>query len=826
MSAITEVWIDHFDDGAVGLDVSAGNGAVTEPAGTELHVSGTSPANCDGWAGITAPYATKMLDSISIPNQGTGLLILEARITGFTYTGTVAAAHLVWDFDRTHGLWVGWQPYDNKLVVQGRTGGSGITYYSSTATYTGPSVKPHLWRIAWNWTHAREIRLPSYPSGTPPLPPGYVAFMVSADDGVTWLLLHSRKLSDHNPPAPYPVDYRIGLMARNWSPYPTFDLSVDYLRLLQTTDDFSLFVPDKINSPQNDDASAEDADSFTGAGGPLSHLLTAKDSSLGGGIFLPGSANQQVDANTDTPGLSGSIRSDADFSADGQPAFASMSGRPAHLYPSITTSNRFGGQERLASEPLPAGRVIGEGLNVDDRYACLSLRPEAAVFDFDVRQVGGVPTFHTASIDGFGRPHFSNPDLRIIDYFIYDTSGELWTTPTNPSFTGYGRDGKYYVGGVDQGSQAPWALETPSNNRGGRPSFPARALIVVCYKELVIFDLDSYPTNLNLWMRFLCDNPTYYYMLGRGAGSLRSAAMKNGILAVAGQHTGSEEGRLFLVNFRATGQNCGHLIGASDHWIWTSGYNITHRHDTTSRWNTTGPSPELRLVSEYNQFIDLHQIGTSELWCCIGGEDIGSPSVVKISGDVPQLVVLCNGGDSGIEDASYRRPCLFDKDGNLWFAIDDRLWRNGVDYRSGVIHADVNTSRARSARLPATITQLADDGVYLWVGTTRGVYRVEKGTLGYYLAYGIAGSGAGGRLNTPPDGELLPGTIEAVAGLFVTRLEEASYLAVSTKQTAGGLQITGGGTALIRLYDDQVLSTKVYPVLAENGAWAHGAIFG
>jgi hypothetical protein len=825
VSAITQVWIDDFDDGSVGLDVSAGNGTIAEPLGTELHIGATSPAQCDALTTLNAPFATKLLDAITIPSPGTGLLIAEARVTGLTYSGTGVVPYIVWDFGKTYGLWLGWYPGDSKFYVQGRNGGSGTTLYSSTATYTGPATKPHRWRVLWNWTHDREIRLPSYPSGTPPLAPGYLAFMASIDDGVTWTLHYSTKLSDRNPPSPNPCDIRFGLMCRNVSPWPTFDFAIDYLRLLQTTDDFCTFVPDSIDAPQNDDAAAEDTDSFTSAGGPPSHLLSAKEPGLGGGIFLPSSTSKQIDENTADPARSGSTRSDADFSADGQPAFASMGGKPAHLYPTVTTSNRFGGQEKLSSEPLPAGRVIGEGLSVDDRSSCKYTRPEAAIFDADARQLGGVPTYHTASIDQYGRPHFGNADLRVLDYFVYDTAGELWTTPTNPSFTGYGRDGKYYVNGIDQGSQAPWALETPSNDRGGRADFPNRALVVVAMNELVIFDLDVYPTNLNLWMRFKLGNATDYYMLGRGAGSLQSAAMKNGILAVAGQYTGWEEGRLHLVNFRATGQNCGHLIGASDHWIWTSGYNVTHRNQG-ARWNSTGPSPELRLVSEYNKHIDLHQVGTSELWCCMGGEDIGSPVVVKISGDVPQLVVTCNGGDAGVDEAGYRRPCLFDRDGNLWFAIDDRLWRNGSDYRAGVIHADVNTSRARSARLPATITQLADDGAYLWVGTTRGVYRVEKGALGYYLAYSIAGGGGGGRLNAPPDGELIPGTVDAVSGMAVVRLEEASYLAVSTKQTSGGLQTTGGGSVLIRLYDDEVLGSKVYPDLVENGAWSHGAIFG
>ncbi len=65
-------------------------------------------------------------------------------------------------------------------------------------------------------------------------------------------------------------------------------------------------------------------------------------------------------------------------------------------------------------------------------------------------------------------------------------------------------------------------MEASSANRSNRDDFPDRVL--VCYvadgndltpKEVVIFDLDSYPTQLYVWMRFTFAPSGTYTMMGR-----------------------------------------------------------------------------------------------------------------------------------------------------------------------------------------------------------------------------------------------------------------------------------------------------------------------
>ena len=478
------------------------------------------------------------------------------------------------------------------------------------------------------------------------------------------------------------------------------------------------------------------------------------------------------------------------------------------------------------------GRALGTGLAINMRRGGTFSHPaapnrahysEAGAFDADERWLGPSTDYTGVTIDQYGRPHFGDAHSRVVDSFLYDTTGELWTTPTVPSFTGYGRDGKYYVGGVDQGSQAPWALEAASDIRGGRADFPERALIVVGYRELVIFDLVAYPTYLNLWMRFNMGDSGNYYMLGRGDGTLRSATMKDGVLCVAGQQTPWEEGRLFLISFKATNHNCGHMISGSNHWDWTTGYDITHRHE--QRWTTTtpAPSPSLRIFSEYTRSVATYQDG-DDLYFAAAGEDNQDPVVLKLDSPtgVPQSVVQSYGADVGgsNDEEAEPRTVLFDARGNLWHSVGGLLFEHSVDYQSGILMADRTLGRRRSVRIPALIRHMVDDGNFIWLGTDGGVYKFDKATMAYRLAYGIAGSGAGGRLAVAGTGELIPGTVERIEGMKLAKLAESSFLAIATGP------IVGGGAVMIRLYDDAVLDSKLWPDLDENGAYSHGVVYG
>lgn len=818
MASITELWRDDFDNAVVDLDTDPGNGTIAE-AGSELSLSCGSGVDCNGWDGGLAPYATKKIeDVIAIPTDG--LLIAEARVTDFVISGVESIQYLVWDFARNYGYWLGWYPSNSSLYVQGRRGGSGETFWNG-GTYSGPGTTPHRYRIVWNPT-AKPLRIPEVISQYP-LDPGSVAFLASVDDGASWNYVHSREMSDINPPAPNPSDMRIGMMCRNWGAFPSMDQQTDYIRLLRTTGDQSLTVPvEPTGAPVDEVDASHDEAEIKGTEGATSHLLSAWDGDAGGGLWVP-HAEAQVPP--------GAIRrlDEVDFTSDEPTPWVGGvdGGFPRHLWPdkAPTSDTRLGGVREVfkkSAGPYPIdGRTYFEGLTLGSLETNgvrtePRARDEVGFADELVRFLGLEPTYNTTTLDLYGRPHFNANDARVINTFLYDTSNDgVWRTPTDPGFTGYGKDGKYYVNGVDQGTQAPWANEVASNDRGGRSDFPDRALIVVGGNELVIFDLDTYPTTLNLWMRFRMGDSSNYYMLGRGSFTLNSAAMVDGVLVVVGQQTPWEVGRIMLVDFKATGQNCAHLIGSDNHWFWTAGFDITHRNE--AHYTSSGPSPSLRIVSEYNKHVDVHfdNADPSNLWIVTSGEDAGDPSVVQVVDGVPSRVVSCNGEDYG----GSSRPCVFDAQGMLWFAIDDRLWLNGLAYRDGVIHTSVSLGRFRNVRFPEAITHIADDGNLLWIGTARGVFRFDKGSFDYYLAYTIDGGGGLGKDRQSRAGELIPGSRYEIAGMSVTRLAESSYLGVATVAP-------GGGAALIRLYDDIVIDSREFPVLAEDGAYMHDAIFG
>lgn len=866
MASITELWRDDFSDASVGLDLDLGNGTVTEPAGEHLLVGCTAGSDCRsvGATELFSPYATEDLEPLGA-DFAAGLVIIEARITGFTYSTSECIEYLILDIDRLHGFWFGWYPNNSNMYVQGRTGAAATTFWNG-GTYTGPSAAPHVRRIVINRTH-RAIRIPGVASQYP-LNPGEVAFVNSINDGATWSWLHTQDLSTISPPGSPTVDYRLGFMARNWGSYPSMEMENDYLRVLQTTSDLARVIPKNYGEPKDEAAFTDGilpdvptkpgprrAGAYTeGAGGPDDHILTAiTPDHQGGGAFVPQVARQP---RTAIPSSSRRLDEiafrDADNASssedEGHKALSvglGISGPPRYTYPHTvpTSDERYGGPgpgapEKKGNFPYPTdGRIIGSDISINSRWYGVNYgynypenksKPhfsEAEAQDSEQRWLSAQTDFTTLSIDQYGRPHFGFADARPVAYHIYDTAGELWTTPTDPSFTGYARDGKYYVNGIDQGSQAPWALEAASSIRGGRSDFPNRALIVAARNEVVIYDLVNYPTTLNLWMRFSLNDT--YWMMGRGASTPRDVAMKDGILVVSTQQTPWESGRIHIVNFKATDNHCAHLIGPGNHWYWQTGYDITHRNES-GHWQDSGPSPELRIFSEYNRNVSMYldnnpqpALPSPSLFIAAAGEDAEDPVMIHMNPmtGIPLSVTQTYGEEQGISNEATK-CCLFDSQGHLWHSVNDLLFHNGRDYQHGVIYASIRSGSQRYARLPSTITHIEDDGNLLWLGTADGVYRLDKGTLSHYLAYSIVGGGGRGRLGIVGTGELIPGVVAAVSGMSVVRLSESSFLAVSTGPQADG------GAAVIRLYDDAVLDSKVFPALDENGAYSHGTIFG
>lgn len=477
--------------------------------------------------------------------------------------------------------------------------------------------------------------------------------------------------------------------------------------------------------------------------------------------------------------------------------------------------------------PLDSGAVEIEALGeVADRYSpTRKLLPDESTrsvqLEIETAYWLGIATDYRKTTNDFnGHPHFISD--RILYAFFYDAAKEagLWTTPTDPSFTGYGKDGRYYVNGVDQGSFAPWHDETESDDRGPRQDFPDKVLVCVGFNDLaltpsevVIFDLDNFPTEPPaMWMRFkFGDSGGQYSMMGRVNQKPTAVSMANGIMTVVTKE-GDYRGGIHLVNFTAIGQDCAHLIRSDTHYKWSPANEIVDRNlKAAAYWTTSGVSPSLRIDEEsLYEVVMLANGGTT--WLVVGGEDPG-PNMFRVQTN-PNLRIRCSGelGDANIGD---KRKLAFDEDESLWVVLGARLHRVlKVDWEQEHIYiytslANFRPGAARSwIELPYEINDLVAVGDYIFASTDAGVYRIHRGSMDYALAYTISGGGGGGTNDAPPAGELLPGDEPEVYQITGYALHSAHYLAMTTKR----------GVAIVRTLDDVAVDSRLYPELHEPGA--------
>lgn len=437
----------------------------------------------------------------------------------------------------------------------------------------------------------------------------------------------------------------------------------------------------------------------------------------------------------------------------------------------------------------------------------------------------GAPVqFRQDTLDPEAHPHFEG--LKVLHMFYYRTEGEPWDNPTLNNFTGYARDGDHYTNGVlDAGPvEAPWAQEFPSGNRSARKDFPEESLIVTTNDEVVIFDLDNWPTTLGVWMRFEVD-PTDYNMLGRYDGMVTATSMANGILAVSKKYNGTDYGGITFVNFKRDGeQHCAHMIRSNNHWWWSSGFDIRNRNE--NRWTTTGVPLSLRVNPEYMYSVSIFDDHNGKAWIAGGGEDLG-PQVLGLEDGEPQWMGYASGPSDqmGIDnhpDGYNTRQVLFDESGWLWFSIENRLYRNVFDYKGGVMVANQAGINRGVTFENETIRALAQGRNYVYVGTDRGVYRVHKGSLKANLAYTVAGGGGGGLLDNPPDGEILAGTSPKVIKMHCVSTDKSSILQVITETSKEYL----GSITTIRLTDDFIIASKAYPDIPEDAPYAGASTIG
>jgi hypothetical protein len=462
------------------------------------------------------------------------------------------------------------------------------------------------------------------------------------------------------------------------------------------------------------------------------------------------------------------------------------------------------------------GNSPGEGVHIP---AVAGTEHSVDVFDEASHFLSVLTDYRRDTNDFNGHPHFIGE--RVLLGFVYDAAAEAgpWTNPTDPSFSGYGKDGHFYLSGVDQGSFAPWYSETESDDRGPDQAFPDKVLI--CYtvdgvsetpKEVVIFNLDNFPTTLDVWMRFrFGSSGSNYTMMGRVNQKVSDLAMANGILSVVTRE-GDYLGALHLINFTQPGKDCGHYIRSNNHLIWQPATEIAGRNLTgTSQWNTSGVTVSLRTDEEYIYSVDMWAEG-AVTWVTIAGEDPG-PNLYRIT-DYPDWRATPTGevGDANIGDA---RRVAFDEDGHWWIAIQNKIFRvPTVDWKDGYAYLDTSVPARRRAgapewlELPHNVTQLVPLANYIFVGTEAGVYRVHRGTLDYALAYTIEGGGGGGNNDTPPNGEVIAGGTPEIMSLWGEALHSSHYLYVATRR----------GATVIRLMDDKPVGAFEFNVLHEPSA--------
>jgi hypothetical protein len=516
--------------------------------------------------------------------------------------------------------------------------------------------------------------------------------------------------------------------------------------------------------------------------------------------------------------------------------FPPLTGEVVRGSAGIERARVIGGANISAEESVEFQSMGGEPghdpLALDQRGRELEPESLGAVEDIEVT-ISGPAEFSLWSTDEDGKPHFATPSdyPHPIRAFYYSALGEPFHDPTGHNLTGYARDGQRYTNGVlDAGPVlAPWASEVSSDDRGIRQDFPVTSLIVVARNEVVIFDLDDFDgtvPKLRVFMRFRFGDASNFYMAGRGNYSIRDVKMVNGVLILVQKNTGWENGRLIMIDFKGdTAYNTGHLIGSDNHWRW----NGTIADRNTVKYTTSGVSPSLRHNCEQIWSVSAVLDDDQTLYVAIVGDDT-SPTIFKSYAGtglaVSSWVTTVTGPEVGDSDSGEDyRMVLFDRLGIFWFSIDNRLYRNVVQYKEGAVVADLANNWQPDAlykgvELPYQILGLAEAQNFIFCATSNGIYVVHRGSLDFWLAYTWPGGGGRGVANSPGAGEILVGGPNSISRkrLSSLALAQANFIAVMQDMPQQGVQ----AAMLVRTSDDYLVSSQVWPtVLVEANAAFH-----
>jgi hypothetical protein len=756
MAIFTLLKRDHFDNSTVDPTTYPGNGVITEPAGTTLILDGPNSQNCDWWyATHNAPHAYYTKESFTPEATKYDVFRAACRLSNVASTTYAALGGLVAMTDRNNAWLFGLYYNDPRIRIMRQLAGVGAEIYNS-GVVSSPATTPHQYRVTWN-SSGKDVLIDGED-----LENGKAWFEYSVDDGATWVLA-----------ATYDVQFdfdEFGVGLKKWTSGAGDNAQYyfDWLDLYGIEPD----DPEPDDYPVSKGLLEDDARQV-GQGGPPTHGSTA-----GQGQLIPGPVDQSL--GSIGPFDKGLLEHDA---------------REVDLLHLDRVDPILGNQGRLFKGFLEENLEHFRSVTTD---------------------------YHPGNTDGEGHSYFIAGQCRLA--VLYDTIGELWRTPTDPAFTGYGKDGHSYVGGVLQGGgpHAPWALESASNDRSSRDSFPNKSLIVYAHaneinKEIVIFDLDNYPTAITTWMRFKFNsgnNP--FWMAGNENRHVESIAMANGVLVV-GTKWGSDRGWVHIIDFKASGQDCCHVIGSNQHYKVGSGETIATRNGAVNL-TTTGVSPSLRVDSEEIYSLAAQADGM-DTYIAAAGEDIG-PHIIKTTSGVPQSSVRATGevgSDTHLDPDGNVRRVYFDRDGWLWVSHYGKLYRNTRNWRYGevLLHDRPGTYKEGGyptmLELPSMILAMVHLGKHLYVTTERGIYQVDRGTMESHLTWtlvGLGGTGADGA----SDGEQMIGEKAYAQAMHSDRADLSGFLAVATRH--------GGGAAMIiRDFDDYDVAALEYDDLHEPGCW-------
>jgi len=816
---------DHFDNAIPpsGIDwkinpPGSRNGAITEPPGSNLVLSWGAAVDTSWKTGVAlSPYAAYVLSNgnHSWISGVSRTFRAELKIDTFSGGNYQEGGIIIYDANIDlpglgyYGFLFGWNNNNNQVTIRQDQYVLGVQTHTQIAN-TGSFSWPGSIFLRYYYNPYKSGGEPNQPTTLDDvdgyvLQPGWAAFYY-ANAGGTFI----RLLAHDTRALPFGFQpWHIGPWAGNRdSTTPAGSWGFDYLSLHQE--------PDVVPGPVPSDS-----------GGTLRIETASAEEAV----------KVEVPGNTSLSTGSGTPVSELKPTASAEEAIRFI---PPYFI-GQTPTNRFP-LTQLLVRAAPS-----EVITVAPAF------PASA--EESVRIVAGqTPTFHQGNSDSEGHVYFIG--TRIIHQTYYDATKDVWHAPT-PNFNGYGRDGYLYVNGVQQVTQAAWSTEGAGVDRSARRDFPLRSMICTTQKEIVIFDLDSWPTSIKVWMRFrLGADVSNYYMIGRSDNTIRKAVIKNGLMAVALLNTSWEVGGVVLIDFKTVGQYAANLVRSDNHWRLISGKTIANRN-STGLWETF--SSVVRLSSNNVQWVDIFQLWSywNDLsnYIVTGGED-GIEIIYYTSRTSTAQVDMVGGGPGRYEgtlaagsDNTLYTPCVtYDEDGWLWWSSGPRVYRSAMDHlwagnfiqgQSASLNYDARITSPYAElihvfqNLPNPSVGIGDQvvchvlcpvGRYIFAGTNVGVFRIDRVTLEWTFCYSVVGYLGGGRLNAPPAGEIIAGDQTFVGRLHGFRTTESDYLVVSTVQGMTSQmpyhQASGkGAVTIIRLFDDYAIH-HVNPVLYEDGAWA------